>query len=83
MADKAFYASTRWRRLRAVFLRSHPLCAECQRKGLLTAAAHVHHKEERKDRPELALDWANLEALCQPCHGRMRSADRQDPPGPS
>lgn len=73
--DKAFYKSPAWRRLRLAFLREHPLCADCERIGLLTAAEHVHHTLERKDRPDLALDWDNLEGLCPPCHNRKRGAD--------
>lgn len=63
-----FYASAAWRKLRAAFLAEHPLCADCERRGRTTAAAHVHHVKPRKERPDLALDSDNLESLCQPCH---------------
>lgn len=66
--DNRFYCSTEWRRLRASVLASHPLCEDCLKTGRTTAAAHVHHKLPRKERPDLALDRDNLEALCQPCH---------------
>lgn len=66
--DNRFYASSAWRRLRAAFLVEHPLCQDCERQGRTTAAVHVHHVRPRKDRPELALVWGNLQALCQPCH---------------
>jgi 5-methylcytosine-specific restriction endonuclease McrA len=68
-----FYASVRWRRLRKVFLLQHPLCYECQRRGLLIPATQVHHVDERRLRPELALEWNKLHALCAPCHGSKRS----------
>lgn len=71
-ADKRFYASTRWRRLRAAFLAENPLCADCKAKGRFTTAVHVHHLLERKDRPDLAHEWSNLQALCQPCHNSKR-----------
>ena len=74
MADARFYASTRWRRLRVSFLAEHPLCEDCRKAGRLTSAAHVHHVLERKDRPDLALDPSNLEALCPPCHNAKRRA---------
>lgn len=72
LADKRFYASAAWLRLRAAFLAENPLCNACQTQGQVTAAEHVHHLKERKDYPELALEWSNLEALCQPCHNRKR-----------
>ena len=62
-ADKAFYCSGPWRRLRAAFLKSNPLCLDCKKAGRVTLAVHVHHVEERKDNPSRALDWSNLEAL--------------------
>ena len=67
-ADKNFYASKRWRQLRARKLKATPLCEECRRQGRLTPAVHVHHLQPRKARPDLAYDPANLEALCLPCH---------------
>lgn len=51
-----------------MFLRRHPLCNRCQSKGLTVEAAEVHHVQTIADRPDLRLDWANLEALCKPCH---------------
>lgn len=59
----------RWQRRRVLFLRAHPLCAECQRHGLVTAATDVHHvialRNGGGDEDE------NLEALCHPCHSRI------------
>lgn len=57
-----------WRKVRAVYLASHPLCVDCQAKGLLTPALHVDHV--------LAIekggtnDEANLQSLCHSCHSR-------------
>lgn len=72
MEDNRFYASARWRKLRAYKLSLNPLCEKCQRAGRVTQALHVHHVEERKDRPDLAYELSNLESLCVPCHGTMR-----------
>src|SRR5579864_1183035 len=71
-ADGRFYASTPWRKLRAWFLVRNPLCADCLKAGRVTSAAHIHHVKERKERPDLALDPDNLEALCASCHGAKR-----------
>jgi 5-methylcytosine-specific restriction enzyme A len=72
---KRFYKSPRWRRLRAYVLAQRPLCQQCQAAGRITPAHHVHHTTPRRQRPEQALDQANLEALCQACHNTRRGAD--------
>ena len=59
-----FYSSKRWLKLRAMFLRSHPLCEKC---GDVARIAH-HSKVSVKDDPSRAMEWDNLEALCQKCH---------------
>lgn len=65
-----FYSSAVWRRCRALKLRIDPLCERCKASGSLVSAAHVHHKQERRDRPDLELELSNLESLCAPCHSR-------------
>jgi 5-methylcytosine-specific restriction protein A len=57
-----------WRRVRLWHLSQHPLCADCEGRGLTTAATEVDHV--------LALerggthDADNLMSLCKPCHSR-------------
>jgi 5-methylcytosine-specific restriction endonuclease McrA len=65
---KRFYASTVWRRLRALFLVDEPLCHDCEQLGRLTPAVEVHHVQARRKRPDLALDPENLMGLCKPHH---------------
>jgi 5-methylcytosine-specific restriction protein A len=72
MADRRFYASKRWMAVRDLVLASEPLCRVCRSEGRITAANQVHHILERKDRPDLAVDTANLEPLCLPCHNGKR-----------
>lgn len=57
-----------WQRLRAAFLREHPMCAQprCKR-----PATHVHHVKAVEDAPELRLDPSNLKGLCRECHERL------------
>jgi 5-methylcytosine-specific restriction protein A len=64
----SFYASKTWRVLRAAFLAANPLCAECLKKNLVTEARIVHHVIERLKAPHRALDWDNLESICDACH---------------
>jgi 5-methylcytosine-specific restriction endonuclease McrA len=83
-----FYNRAAWKRLRAVKLRTHPLCARCIERGLTTPAEHVHHVEDLADAPAKAFDPSNLESLCPPCHSRETrhrqnaSGDDGTPPGP-
>lgn len=72
--DQRFYASMAWMNLRRSFLSSFPLCQDCDARGLVVPARHVHHKVDRKADPSRALDWDNLEALCVSCHGAKRNA---------
>ena len=67
-ADKDFYCSRPWRRVRDLKLRMNPLC---ESPDCTEVATHVHHVEPRKARPDLAYDLDNLQALCQPCHNRQ------------
>lgn len=62
-----FYISNEWRKCRAAYLRKEPLCERCGK-----PATQVHHKqrltrESIKD-PSIALNFDNLEALCDDCH---------------
>lgn len=67
--------SRAWRRLRRTYLSQHPLCEDCLLVDRTTPAREVHHIrpiESEAGRPEmmktLALDPANLRALCATCH---------------
>lgn len=66
--DIKWYQSPEWRALRISYLRANPLCERCEANARTTPASHVHHKIERKARPDLSLSWFNLESLCLPCH---------------
>jgi len=61
-----FYISTAWRKLRALVLRQHPVCALCNR----NAATLVDHIVPINDGGE-PLDPANLRSLCASCHARL------------
>ena len=73
-ARHEFYSSTQWRRMRERYRRLHPLCEECQRQGIVTAAELVHHKVEIAD-GGAPLDSDNLESLCWSCHSRIHSVN--------
>jgi len=66
-----FYKTERWRKFRAVYIKRHPLCCECEAAGRVTAAVIVDHIKPFKTHPELGLAWDNVRALCRPCHNRI------------
>ena len=64
----------RWREARLAYLRRHPLCAECQRQGRITAARVVDHVTPHRGDPALFWDETNWQSLCDftsphNCHG--------------
>lgn len=63
-ADRQWYASAQWRAVRLMVLRRQPLCP-CG-----APANEVHHLVDRRERPDLAFNMDNLQALCKPCHSR-------------
>lgn len=65
----------RWRRLRLMFLRAHPLCEMCEADGRVVAAVDVHHKLALRDGG--THEASNLQALCHSCHSRITNAERQ------
>lgn len=76
-----FYKSKEWRLLRRNILeKCHYECEECLKRGRVTRAREVHHVNEVKHRPDLALSEyytdekgekkRNLKALCMECHNK-------------
>lgn len=74
-----FYKSNEWLELRQEVLDDfHNECSECLKKGTYTRADCVHHVNEVKHRPDLALSkyyidkqgkkQRNLLPLCNKCH---------------
>lgn len=68
-----------WRRLRLAKLAEDPLCqinTHCQHP---TAASEVDHIIPIAARPDLRLEWSNLQSACHACHSAktMRESVRQ------
>jgi 5-methylcytosine-specific restriction protein A len=55
-----------WGKIRAVYLKSNPLCEDCLIKEIRTIAALVHHEDGNQHNN----DRDNLRALCRECHER-------------
>lgn len=89
----SFYVSPAWIKCRTAYARSKAnLCERCLQKGIINAGTkkhpnEVHHKirltpENIRD-PEVALNWDNLEVLCEECHKKEHRTQkwRTDPDG--
>lgn len=78
---KKFYSSKAWQDCRNEYAkRRNHLCEDCLRRGIYRPGEIVHHKIELDpvniEKPEIALNFDNLELLCRECHDR-----RHDNPG--
>ena len=60
----------RWQRARKIFLSRYPLCAECQKNGILTPATVVDHIIPHRGDRNLFWDENNWQPLCKSCHDR-------------
>lgn len=74
------YNLTAWRKLREAHLKYHPLCAECERKGVVRPATQVHHIispfKGGQVNYERFLDPNNLESICPVCHAILHQKER-------
>ncbi|CAM3744353.1 HNH endonuclease [Cohnella lubricantis] len=67
-----FYKTRKWINKREkVLRRDEYMCRECRRYGKTSAATTVHHINQLRDHPELALAEWNLISLCGRCHDKM------------
>ena len=62
------YHTSRWTRLSRAFRAEHPLCAECQRHGIIKPATCVDHIEPWPICGDRFYDRSNLQALCDECN---------------
>jgi 5-methylcytosine-specific restriction protein A len=63
----------RWRQIRLIHLRTHPLCVACSRQGLTVAATEVDHILPLAQGGTHAAD--NLQSLCKSCHSRKTATE--------
>ncbi len=63
----------RWRKIRQLYIKQHPVCELCERKNILRPAEEVHHivplAKGGTHREE------NLMSLCKSCHSRITARD--------
>lgn len=61
-----------WQKRRLAYLREHPLCVECAREDIVTAATDVDHIIPKRDGG--TDDPENLQALCHVCHSKKTAS---------
>lgn len=59
---------SRWRKARAMFLKTQLLCAKCIEKGRFERATVVDHIVPHRGDPVLFWDESNWQPLCKSCH---------------
>ncbi len=74
----AIYHTWRWTRLSRAYRAQHPLCAECNRRGIIRAATCVDHITPWPICGEQGFfDRANLQALCNECNNTKGQRDKR------
>lgn len=69
--------NSRWQKARAGFLKAHPLCVLCLKRGRVTPATVVDHITPHRNDMELFWDSDNWQALCKQCHdGHKQSIEK-------
>lgn len=61
-----------WERRSARYRGGHPVCVECERKGIIVVVDVVDHKIPIEYRPDLRLDPKNWWSLCHSCHNGIK-----------
>ena len=74
-ANKAFYNSAAWIKMRQIKLNQDPLCELHRERGELVRSTQVHHKIEITVDPSLRLDMDNMQSLCDSCHSRHHAQE--------
>jgi hypothetical protein len=67
---RAFYKSAAWRHVSQAYMASRNyICERCG--GVAVICHHKHYLTPANIQdPDVALNWNNLEALCQDCHNK-------------
>lgn len=64
---------SQWRKIRALYVKTHPLCEECLKNGRTTPVQEVHHIIPLADGG--THDFSNLMSLCKSCHSAITMAE--------
>ena len=79
----------KWRRTglyqyrRRLFMWGHPLCAVCDRDGIIMAGLELDHIVPVSERPDLFWDEGNWQSLCRDCHEAKTARENAARGGPA
>lgn len=59
----------KWRKIRAKYVKAHPLCEMCLEEGRLVPVTEVHHIKPKNEGG--SDDFENLMSLCHSCHQKI------------
>lgn len=80
--QSGFYKQITWMDCAKAYRRDHPLCERCLAMHRITPAEEVHHKIKLTpgniNKPDIVLNWNNLEALCKKCHQEEHNRERTE-----
>lgn len=69
------YRSRAWQQASKRFRMQHPLCAQCEADGIVTASAETDHIEPHRGDKHLFWKQANWQPLCKSCHSRKTAKE--------
>lgn len=78
---KALRKTYRYQQFRNRFMRRNPLCAWCERQGVVRLADEMDHIVPVSEAPDRVWDLENLQGLCRECHEK-KTADENRRPDP-
>jgi 5-methylcytosine-specific restriction enzyme A len=82
--NKAVYNTNTWRKLRLMYLSTHPLCSRCLKKNKISSSTECHHiipiskGQNKAEKQILGFDEKNLEAICSKCHDEHHNNERKN-----
>ena len=76
-AERKFYGSGEWKRIRARQLKREPLCRTCLAAGRIRAGNTVDHITPMRDDGS-PRDPANLQTQCATCHQQKRQREAME-----
>jgi 5-methylcytosine-specific restriction enzyme A len=75
--EHRFYMRKEWKNLRTAFVADNPLCKMCLDEDVIRVGQQVDHIIPVRQAPDRALDWTNLQHLCDKHHNQKSRKEQQ------